>query len=114
MLRLERTNGVRATEGQTDVIPAVDQPLFARGRDIKGKRKTAIDCTYLLCFEINRHLKAWERSAVGEQPIHLNILQADDEQAVVQRIGIKNIAERRRDDHEKTSLLQRPRRMFAR
>src|SRR5580704_10489319 len=113
MLLLKFLQCSTMSERQPNVVQAQQQALATERIGGEGKRETMF-IVQLLVFERNRKLITWNGRGTLHQRLHLFLGQSNQQNAVLARVGMKNVGEGRRDHTTKAVVGKSPRGMFAR
>src|SRR3569623_551820 len=108
-----RLDLVSVLQGETDVVEAVEQFIFAELIDVELECITA-RCDDALGRKIDRELVTRRSKRFREQLIQRRRLQHDGQDAVIETVVEKDIGVAGRDDDAETIIEQRPRRVLAR
>ena len=109
----KRLDFVAVAQGQTNVVKAVDQAVFAEGLHLKRPFHT-VGFDDDLALQINRQAVGRESGALVKQLGDLRFAQNDGQQAIFEAIVEENIGIAGRDDGSEAILVQRPRCVLAR
>src|SRR5688572_7380964 len=112
--RLERTDLVRVAQREADLVETVQEAMLAELVDVEAERLCAVRGGHGLPVEIDPQLKTGERGGVVEELVDLVLAKHYRQQAVLEAVGEKDVAERRRDHAAEADVHQRPRRVLAR
>src|SRR5579862_4648528 len=113
-LGLERGNGVRMGQRQSDVVETIEKAVLAKRVDVELERRAGVDRRHRLSLEIDGKPEAGERSRFMEQAVHFAGLEHDRQQAVLEAVVEEDVRVRRRDDGAEAVVAESPRRMLAR
>src|SRR5262245_24205660 len=113
-LRLERADLVRVAQREPDLVEPVEQAVLAELVDVETEALRAIDGRDRLLLQINHQSKTGKRRSVVEELVDLGLRQGDRQEAVLQRVVLEDLPERRCDYGAEAVVAQRPRRVLAR
>src|SRR5262245_3687583 len=113
-LRLERADLVRVAQREPDLVEPVEQAVLAEWVDVETEALRAIDGRDRLLLQINHQSKTGKRRSVVEELVDLGLRQGDRQEAVLQRVVLEDLPERRCDYGAEAVVAQRPRRVLAR
>src|SRR5262249_13724116 len=112
--RLEGADLVGVAQREADLVQAVQDAMLAERIDLEAEALRTVGGRDGLLFQINNQLKTGERRCLVEQLVDLGFAQRDRQEAVLERVVLEDLAERRRDHRAEAVVAQRPRRMLAR
>src|SRR6185437_8722794 len=111
---LEGADLVRVAQREADLVEAVEEAVLAERVDVEAEAFRAVGGRDRLLCQIHYQFEAGKRRGIVEKLVDLGLRQGDGQEAVLQRIVLKDLPERGGNHGAEAVVAQRPGSVLAR